>query len=544
MSISREPRWLLAGLTCVSVLWFALLGNRSLYDPDEGRYAEIPREMLETGDYVIPHLDGLAYLEKPPLQYWLTALGFRAFGASDWSARLVPGIAGYLSLAAIYYVGRRLWGVGAGLRAALLTGSSTLFVLLAHQLTLDMLLCFFLVVSLAGFLAAQLQREQPARCRNRMLVCWAAMALAVLTKGLIGVVIPAASLLLYLLWQRDWRARRSLHIGWGLPLLVAIAAPWVVLAARANPDFLQFFFVREHVLRFFTPIEDRSEAWWFFFPVLALGILPWMPLAVRALADTCRSGEPYGRFDPGRLLCSWSVFTFVFFSFSDSKLVTYVLPAIPPLALLCARPSASEVSSIRQGALLSIAASLGILVYASGEWNSPQADMLARQMLCGLDLTAALLAAAAIVTLALLSRAEARWALLALCAGSYLGTAGLLIAGSEVQGSFSGHAAAELLKSVAPAGAPVYAVQYYEQTLPFYLKRFLVLVDYRDEFALGLDESPGAGIADLAEFALRWRESREGYAIMRLHTLDLLKAQGLPLREIGRVRNRVVISRH
>jgi len=533
--------WTCLSVLSASVLWFAMLGNRALYDPDEGRYAEIPREMLQHGDWVIPHLDGLVYLEKPPLQYWLTALGFRLFGESDAAARLVPGIAGYLALIVLYLLGRRLWGADAGMKAVLLTGASLLFVLLSHQLTLDMLLCFWLLTSLACFISAQLVREEPTRCRPRMQGCWAAMALAVLTKGLIGILIPAASLTFYVLWQRDWRTLGTLNARWGVPLFVALAAPWFVLAARANPQFLEFFFIREHFLRFLTPVERRSEAWWFFIPVLVVGILPWLPLAARALLRTWRRGEPPGRFDPARLLWVWCVFTFVFFSASNAKLVTYVLPVVPALALLSARPSGQEAASIRLGAVLSLAASIGILIYASGVWSTPFGDMLAKQMLFGLRLTAGVLAAAAVATLLLHNRAVLGWS--ALCIGWFLAAAGLLIAGGEVQSVFSGREAAELLKAVVPPSAPIYAVQYYEQSLPFYLKRPVVLVDYRDEFALGLDQSPDAGIADLDVFAQRWRESSEGYAIMRLHTYALLAERGLPMREIGRVRRRVIVSR-
>jgi 4-amino-4-deoxy-L-arabinose transferase-like glycosyltransferase len=122
-----------AAVSC-TVLWFALLAGRPLFDPDEGRYAEIPREMLSGGDWVIPHLNALVYLEKPPLQYWLTALAFRGFGQNEFAARLCTGLAGFLSLATVFFICRKLWGIDAGVRALLFTSASTLFVLLGHQL--------------------------------------------------------------------------------------------------------------------------------------------------------------------------------------------------------------------------------------------------------------------------------------------------------------------------------------------------------------------------------------------------------------------------
>ena len=349
--VELRKSWMfgMAVLLC-TVLWFALLAQRPLFDPDEGRYAEIPREMmLSGGDWVIPHLNGIVYLEKPPLQYWLTALAFRAFGENEFAARLCTGLAGYLSLAAVFFLGRTLWGFDAGVRAALFSAASTLFVLLGHQLTLDMLLSFWLTVALGCFLMAQARREGTGHRRLWMLGCWAAMALALLTKGLIGVLIPAAALGAYVLWQRDWRLLRRLNLRWGVPLFAAIAAPWFVLAARANGQFLEFFFVREHFLRFLTPIEHRTQPWWFFVPVLTVGIMPWLPQAALALAAPPTDRARRGEFDPLRLLWIWCVFVLVFFSLSDSKLIPYILPAVPALALLCAGRRAGRGAGGGQG---------------------------------------------------------------------------------------------------------------------------------------------------------------------------------------------------
>jgi 4-amino-4-deoxy-L-arabinose transferase-like glycosyltransferase len=192
-----------------AVIWFAMLGGRSLFDPDEGRYAEIPREMLVNHDWVIPHLNGLVYLEKPPLQYWLTTLSFRCFGATEFAARLCTGLAGFLCLVIVFFLGRRLWGVEAGCKAVLLTAASTLFVLLGHQLTLDMLLNFCLLGFLACFLMAQVEYENRRRRALWMLGCWAATGFAVLTKGLIGAVAPAMMSVAYCLWQGDRRVLRA-----------------------------------------------------------------------------------------------------------------------------------------------------------------------------------------------------------------------------------------------------------------------------------------------------------------------------------------------
>jgi 4-amino-4-deoxy-L-arabinose transferase-like glycosyltransferase len=517
---------------CFTILWFALLTARPLFDPDEGRYAEIPREMLSGGDWVIPHLNGLTYLEKPPLQYWITAASLHYLGENEGAARLWTGLAGYLSLLIVFALGRRLWGLDAGAKALLLTSASALFVLLGHQLTLDMTLSFLLLVCLACFLLAQTERDG-RRWRAWMLGCWAAMALATLAKGMIGVLIPAATLVLYAAWQRDGTALRRLNIRWGAPLYGAIVLPWFVLAARANPDFLRFFFVREHLQRFLTPIEERTESWWFFTAVLAIGILPWLPLALHSLLGPLRASVPRGQFDARRVLWVWCVFVLVFFSLSHSKLIPYILPMVPALALLCASPNAGAGrGSLMAGAALSLGASIGLLAYANGLWSTAHDPDLGLRVHAQLLYTAGVLAATAAGCGVLAWRAHTRTALASLCAGWFVAVALVLAAANSAQQFFSAKQIAVALQAQAPGNAPVYSVQCYQQTLPFYLRHPVVLVDYRDEFELGLSQTPEAGIATLAEFSRRWQALNQGYAVMPRFTHDRLSAAGLPMHDI------------
>ncbi len=553
------------GAVLCALLWFALLAERPLFDPDEGRYAEIPREMLSGGDWVIPHLNGLAYLEKPPLQYWATALAFRAFGQSEFTARLCTGLAGYLSLAAVFFLGWRLWGVDAGIRAALFCSASTLFVLLGHQLTLDMLLSFWLTAALGCFLMAQRReaagqrREAAGHWRAWMLGCWASMALALLTKGLIGALIPAAALGAYVCWQRDWALLRRLNFRRGLLLFTAIASPWLVLAARADRRFFGFFFIREHFQRFLTPIEHRTEPWWFFVPVLVVGIAPWLPQAAQALASPGAARLPRGEFDPSRLLWIWCVFILIFFSCSDSKLIPYILPAVPALALLCAARGAARRDagedggrgSLLAGSLLTLASCAGLLGYVSGLWGSTEARALLpliRPMLCW---TCVLLALGAMICATCVWKGRPLAALAGLCGSWFLATGTILVAASSVQAMYSAKDVALVLRTQAGMGdsaglgaeVPMFAVQEYQQSLAFYLRRTMVLVDYRDEFDLGLTEDPKRGIATLGQFAEVWRPLRAGYAVMRPSTQERLSGLGLPMREVARLQDRVIVSR-
>jgi 4-amino-4-deoxy-L-arabinose transferase-like glycosyltransferase len=540
----RAKPVLIGAALCLTVLWFALLGGRPLYEPDEGRYAEIPREMLAGGDWIIPHLNALAYLEKPPLQYWITASFYKTLGENEGTARLCTGLAGYLSLATIFLVAYRLWGFEAGAKALLLAVGSVMFVLLGHQLTLDMSLSFFLLLALSSFLLAQSQRGRRRRCDAWMLGCWAAMALAVLTKGLIGLLIPGATLVIYGLWQRDVELKRHLNFRFGVPLFALIAVPWFVLAARANPAFLKFFFIREHFQRYLTPIEHRSEHWWYFLPVLGVGILPWVPQALTALATLWRGGAPRGTFDPQRVLWVWCVFVWVFFSCSDAKLIPYVLPLVPALALLCAAPNAaSGRGSLTAGSLLTLGMSIGMLAYLSAIWASPAGRALALELRHVVVWTAALLAAVAIAGILLARRSRHKASLAVLCVGWFLAACTILIAAHGAQRFFSAKDLALALKAEDPGAATVYAVQMYDQSLPFYLRHPVVLVDYRDEFTLGLSQAPELGIAALPEFSSRWRSSKAGYAEMPWETYDLLVRQGLPMRAIARFPEKVLVGR-
>jgi 4-amino-4-deoxy-L-arabinose transferase-like glycosyltransferase len=534
------------------VVWFALLAGRPLFDPDEGRYAEIPREMLSGGDWVIPHLNALVYLEKPPLQYWLTALTFRAFGQSEFTARLCTGLAGFLSLVMVFLLGRKLWGPDAGFRALAYMTASALFVLLGHQLTLDMLLSFFLTAALCCFLAAQAGSDAPGRRRCWMLGCWAAMALAVLTKGLIGVLIPAATLGSYVLWQRDWPLLRKLNLRWGLPLFAVIAVPWFVLAARENAQFLRFFFIREHFERFLTPIENRTEPWFFFVPVFIVGVLPWLPQAARALIPARGNRLPPGHFDASRMLWIWCVFVLIFFSLSDSKLIPYILPVVPALALLCAGNAAADSrQSLMAGALLSVAFGVGVAVYAGGWRGSDSGRPLLLLIRPTLIATIASLALGALACVVCARRGQPRLALTALSGAWFLASGSILVAADAAQALFSAKDVALELRlqtevdgsGGVPADVPLFAVQSYQQSLPFYLRRPVLLVDYRDEFALGLAQDPGRGIATLRQFADVWQPLRNGFAVMTPGVSDKLRALGLPMREIARFPDRVIISR-
>jgi len=533
-------RWLAVG---VAVIWLGILGVRPLFNPDEGRYAEIPREMSSSGDWVIPHLNGLAYIEKPPLQYWGTALSYRLLGANPFAARLYTALTALATLVVVGGVARRLWGAQAAWRArAVLTGM-LMFVMLGQLLTLDMSLTFYMTASLAAFLLAQ----SAARPQRWMLLAWAAAAGGVLTKGLVAAAIPAAVLMLYSLYTRDVAPWRRLNLRWGLPLFLALTVPWHALAALRLNDFLQFFFVHEHLARYLTPVADRQEPWWYFGGVFLAGSVPWTVPSLRVLGTAWRRRAPPAGLDfqPTVFLWIWVIFIGVFFSLSDSKLMPYILPVMPALALLIAaqRQRALE-RDFMITAWLTLAAGLG-LGLASLNWPRVIASSDRVAYFLPLQRPLGQIALLLMVSGAFVLAQRRRSAT---GAGVFLGAgwclAWLLVARAAalVAPVYSGVDLAAALKG-ADRTAPLYSVGTYDQSLTFYLQRTVTLVAYRGELDYGLGKAPAAEIGDVAEFLRRWAAPTQAFAVMEKGMFDDLRNRGVPMRKLAQNVNRVLVAR-
>jgi 4-amino-4-deoxy-L-arabinose transferase-like glycosyltransferase len=551
---SLRPQWIYLGLSVfVAVLWFATLPSRPLFNPDEGRYAEIPREMLAGGDWVIPHLNGLAYIEKPPLQYWATALSLRVFGVGEFAARFYTALCALGTVIAVGCIAKALWGAMVALRTAAVLSSLMLFVILGQLLTLDMSLTFYMTLALGAFLLAQREasaagpRELNSRSyRGWMLLAWAATALGVLTKGLVAAAVPTAVLTLYSLWSRDVSPWRRLYLRWGLPLFLVIAVPWHWLAARRSADFLQFFFVHEHLSRYLTPSADREEAWWFFAVVFALGSIPWTLSALRVVLLGWQRRAPRGQFDATLFLWLWVVFVGVFFSLSDSKLIPYILPAMPALALLIGASDTRTLSrdvlwtsllTILAGVALAGASLYGPRVLAATGRNQ-YFLMLAKPLIE----VAALLVFSGVFVALQRSRDLTRAAVF-LGVGWCLAGVLLMRAAGTVAPIYSGVVLARALRAPVPLDTPLYSVGTYDQTLPFYWQRAVKLVAYRGELDFGLRHDPSAEISDVGEFLGQWQDLSDGYAVMEIPMFDDLTRRGVPLREVARDIHRVLAAR-
>jgi 4-amino-4-deoxy-L-arabinose transferase-like glycosyltransferase len=535
---------LLAALLAITLSWFVLLGHRALFNPDEGRYAEIPREMLESGNWLVPRLNDLVYIEKPPLQYWATAASYAVFGTSDWSARLYTGLCGLLTVLISAGLAWRIWGPTTAWRAGIMSGSSLLIVLMAHQLTLDMSLTFFTTLMLAVFCIAHDSRTAESRRRYWMWLAWAAAAGAFLTKGLVALILPALTLLVYSIVQRQWWIWRQLSILSGLALFLLLTLPWMLLMQREVPQFFDFFIVREHFARYLTMVSDRYEPWWFFLAILALGSLPWTIPTVRALLTGWRRSTTEARFDVRRFLWIWSVSVFVFFSASDSKLVPYILPMFPSVALLMATIEETQLRrDLRQtGVLLlvigTIFLALAVLV-ARLVPASPRGELF-------YDLRPVLFVDAVIALLGgvLATRNGGSLRLAAIVgATGYLCAAALLWGARAVETIYSGESLAIQLPPALYQNVPMFSVRTYDQSLPFYLRRTLTLVDEKGELAFGVQFEPHKGIPNLDTFESQWRDLPQALAIVEPKTYALLQQHGVPMVVRARDLRRLIVSR-
>ncbi|MBR8122770.1 glycosyltransferase family 39 protein [Burkholderia multivorans] len=537
-------------LVAFAVIWFTPLGMRHLIPSDEGRYAEMAREMFVTGDWITPRYNGYKYFEKPPLQTWLNALTFAWFGIGEWQARLYTALASFAGVLLVGFTGARLFNPLSGFLAAVVLASSPYWNLMGHFNALDMGLAFWMALSLCALLLAQRPGLRPAAVRGWMWLCWAAMAFAVLSKGLVGVILPGAVLVLYTLIARDWALWKRLYLVSGLVLFFAIATPWFVLVQQRNPEFFNFFFIVQQFRRYLTPEQNRPGPFYYFVPVLLVGFLPWLSVAWQSVRHALRMPRQPNGFSPMLVLLIWSAFIFLFFSASHSKLISYVLPVAPALALIIGAYlpllGADRFRRHLLGYLVFfVAAAFGIIFLAyQGDARTPNALYRAFQIWLYVGL-----AIAAVLTLvaAWLNRRTGVTAALAAFGAAWLifGTIGGT--GHDEFGRYSSGALlapavrAELAKL--PPDTPFYSIEMLDHTFPFYVGHTTIMVHRQDELAFGISVEPNKWVPTVDEWIARWKEDTHALAIMPPGEYDALVKQQVPMRVIARDNRRVIVEK-
>lgn len=538
---------LLVVLAVALLVWFANIDYRKLVKSDEGRYAEIAREMAVSGDWITPRLNDFKYFYKPPLQYWATAAFYKVFGIDEWSARLWTALTGLMTVCFTGYFAARLFGRERGVAAAAIAGSCLLLVAASHFLTLDMGLACFMTLTLGSFLLAQRDEATPRQNRNWMLLAWAGVALGVLSKGLPALVLPGAVLFLYVLWERDWALVTRLHLVKGSILLLAIAAPWFVAVSLTNPEFARYFFYHEHVERFLTRVHGRWEPWWYFIPILLAGLVPWTLLLFASLLRGWRRVAAQ-RFQPERVLWLWAVFIFVFFSASSSKLALYIVPILPALAVLMARPALELRPAAFRWALAPIALLAVVLAamtpsierYASNEIPAE----LMRRYAPWIAGSCAVMVLGIGVALWLDVRGRRGAAVIATALAGLVFTQGLLSGHNALAPSQSAYFIAQAIRPHLTPGMPLYSVNMYDHTLNFYIGRTVTLVQEKNELEFGIAQEPERFVATYEEFTRRWAQHSSALAITsRENFARQVSPSGLPLVIVAQDTRRVVFRK-
>ncbi|MBO9352826.1 phospholipid carrier-dependent glycosyltransferase [Bordetella petrii] len=316
-------------------VWLGWLAwARVLTLPDEGRYAGVAWEMLRSGSHAVPLLDGMPYFHKPPLYYWLAELCFSLFGLNEWAARVPSWLAAWGALAALYAFVRHYRDAATATLAAVILGTMPFYYGGAQFANTDMLVAGLITLCVLAGADAVLRAETGRAYRAMSLAAAALAALAVLAKGLIGLVLPGGSLCLWLLLTRRWRGYAVLLRPSALLVFAAVAVPWFWVMQQRFPGFFHYFFVYQHFERFAQSGFNNVQPFWFYLPVVVGLALPWSLWGGGILRKTFwAANDPHGL---RSLMAVWAAVVLGFFSLPSSKLIGYVVPALPPLAVLLA----------------------------------------------------------------------------------------------------------------------------------------------------------------------------------------------------------------
>lgn len=537
--------WLLLALCCA--LWFYVLGARTLIPTDESRYAEIAREMAASGDFISQRLNGIQYYGKPPLQAWVTALTFEAFGLGEWQARLWTGMCGLFGILMVAYTGSRLFGKRAGLLNGAVLASSMYWIAAGHISSLDMGLAAMMTLALCSLLLAQRDDASDTERRNYMLLCWAGLGLAMMSKGLIGVVLPGAVLVLYSVLTRDRAIWKRLHAGPGLAVFFAITLPWFVTMSVQNPEFLHFFFIREHFHRFSSNVHLREAPWHYYLPYLLGGALPWLGILLQSM----RAGwfKTSGHFQPEKLLLIWIVFIFCFFSISKGKLPSYILPVFPAIAMLIGHylDKAPRRHLVIAAALAAVVGAVMIGV----AWQFPQrrdpAEVALYQAYVPWIVAAGIAMLAGGMLAIRLSARAPTVAMLSIALGGFVSGHALLLGHEPLGHNKAGLQHLEEITAEVGPDTAIYAVGAYEYSLPFYLRRTMTMVEHaEDGMVLGLQKEPQLWLPQRDDFVREWMKKRadgdKAIAVMRLDIYGQLQKTGLPMRVVAMDARRAVVA--
>lgn len=505
-------------------LYGMFLGVRPLEPPDEGRYSEIPREMVVTGDYVTPHLNGVTYFEKPALFYWLQAFSIKTFGTSEWSLRLANAIMGIFGCIATYLGARSLYNRRTGLLAGAILGTSLLYSGLSRFITIDITMTTLLTGGLLCFL---LGNKKPPGWERRyyMWALYIFAALATLTKGLIGIIFPGLVIFTWLLVTRKWHELRHYCLFSGTVLFLLIALPWHLLAQIRNPDFAHFYFYEQHFLRYFTQYAGRHQPIWFLPFIMIVGTFPWTGFVAKAVENTiAKLRRP--RSNPIEVyLALWAGLIFIFYWLSQSQLAPYTLPIFPPLAILTAafiEPFWDEdTRKLRGGFALSVV--MALLLSMGGIFSAIyiKKHFISVNILLLIAGTSLLVACAFYFCY---RKKKVGHGIVAMLMINILFQSVLFFAFSFYKYN-SVKPIANTLKKVMVEGENVYNYNHYFQDLPFYLGKTVRLMNWKGELLYGsLHQPPTGTFIHENDIWNTWQSSDRKFLVMQKSDFNAIRS--------------------
>ena len=523
----KQIIYLLVILMFSYLFLFFNLGSYSLKEPDEGRYAEIPREMVERGDYVVPHLNYVRYFEKPPLLYWATALSYKIFGVSEWSFRFPNALAAFLCVLMTWLFVSRRFGPETGLLSALVLLTSFGFFALTHIVTIDMLFSFLLFGCLLSFHEYYREKRPPFL----YLFC-AGLALSVLAKGPVAVILLAATILFFLWSEKKLSFLKEMFSLKALLIFSVIAVPWFILICLREKEFFQFFFVDQHILRFVTTKHKRSGPVYYFIPVLLGGLFPWSIFIPRAVAGLWKEKEL-------RLFFIWSLVVFVFFSLSGSKLPPYILPIFPAMSVVLAYLFRREWEQrvVPFPELIACAAFLLLASLTGIAHNSGVLDVhLARfseiaavsREVRWLTLSVSIVSVGGLCTLFFRTMRTYRLLFCTLAVFCLVVSMGVMLHTPVVDRLNTTKGLVQQIHRMGRPGPLVVNYGSFDETLPFYLERRTYIASYTGELEMGAKYADAKDyFLDKDGFESLFRSSRPVVLVMKEKRLESFKGAGI-----------------
>jgi drug/metabolite transporter superfamily protein YnfA len=494
--LSRHRLALLAVFAIV-MIFFLLPGVETmpLLEPDEGRNAEVAREMLRGGDWITPHYNGYPYLDKPAPFFWLVAASFKVFSVSEWAARLPSGLAALATMLLIWLLGRRMFGSKVALGSALVLATSPLFLIFARQVIFDMTLTFLITAALLCFWWDEQRVERRLSVDLGMFL---AMGIATITKGPVGLLLPLLGILVYSLLRGGLGRFKRVHWGWGLAAFLVAALPWFIAVSVRNPDFPRYAFWQESLVRFTTGSARRSGGIFYYLPVYLGGFFPWSFVWLYACLSLLKRWRELReeRNAPVAFLVSFTLVVFGFFTVSRSKLPGYFLPALGPLSILVAclwtrsksrdtgrMPdwlTASFATLVGFGLLLIVAPRFEHLQFVHTRLEKKMAPAVLELVKTSMLFSGALVAAFGVLGRDLASRSKRKTPSNTLFAILALVTPLMFLQWAAPVKLYAAYSSSRSLAKEILSGRqrdlPIYGYYYFRTSLPFYLQRPVGLV--------------------------------------------------------------------